>query len=121
LAKTIKNFSDHLKSGGVLIIEPWFTKHTFKPGVPHMQCYDSKNLKIARLDVSKIRNRISLLNLHYIIAQKNKDAKHYLDLHELGLFEVNRTLRILKASRLEARFLKKGLRDNRGIFVCVKK
>lgn len=59
LKKTIQNFAKHLKTGGVVIIEPWFTKSTYKVGQPHMTTYDGKDIKIARLSVSKIERNIS--------------------------------------------------------------
>jgi UDP-N-acetyl-D-mannosaminuronate dehydrogenase len=30
LEKTMKSFAKHLKKGGVVIIEPWFTKSIYK-------------------------------------------------------------------------------------------
>lgn len=36
LKRTLQNFSDHLKEGGVAIIEPYFTKQLCNVGSPHM-------------------------------------------------------------------------------------
>ena len=47
LKKTINNFSNHLRKGGVVLIEPWFTKSTFHPGNPFLDTYNSKKIKIA--------------------------------------------------------------------------
>ena len=47
LEKTINNFSNHLRKGGVVLIEPWFTKSTFYPGNPFLDTYNSKKIKIA--------------------------------------------------------------------------
>ena len=121
LRKTIQNFSSHLKTGSVVIIEPWFTKSAFRIGSPHMTTYDGEEIKIARLCVSKIKGNISVQDMHYLIAEKNKDVNHFVDRHELGLFEVDRTLGIMKQAGFQARFLTKGLAKERGLYVGIKK
>src|SRR5438309_8573263 len=35
LSKAIANMGRHLKPGGVVMIEPWFTPETYFPGQPH--------------------------------------------------------------------------------------
>lgn len=120
LRKTIFNFSNHLKKGGVLLIEPWFTKSQFKTGTPFMATYDSKDLKIARLNISKVKNNISVLDMHYLVAEKGKDVRHYVDRHELGLFGIKDTLKIMRDAGLKSVFLKNGLMKDRGLYVGAK-
>lgn len=86
-----------------------------------METYDGKNMKIARLTVSKIKGTISILDMHYLIAEENKDVKHFVDRHELGLFEVDKTVEIMKQAGFQATFLKNGLTKDRGLHVGVKK
>lgn len=121
LSKTIKNFSSHLIKGGVVLIEPWFTKSTFKPGMPFVECYRSNDVKIARASVSKLKGSISIIDMHHLVAEKDKGVKHYVDRHELGLFEVNPTLKIMREAGLEPIFLKNGLQKDRGLHIGVKK
>ncbi|UZE92970.1 MAG: class I SAM-dependent methyltransferase [Candidatus Nealsonbacteria bacterium] len=121
LRKAIQNFAKHLKAGGILIIEPWFTKSTYRVGLPHITIYNGENIKIARLNISKIKGNISVMDMHYLIAEKNKDVKHFIDRHELRLFEVDKTLEIMKEVGLQAKFLKRGLMKNRGIYLGIKK
>lgn len=120
LRKTVRNFSKHLKKGGIVLIEPWFTKSTYIPGYPHMDTYSSKELKIARLNVSELRGSLSVMDMHYLVAEKNKDVKHFVDRHELGLFEIQRTLAFLKETGFQAKFLKSGLMRDKGLFVGIK-
>jgi hypothetical protein len=58
--------------------------------------------------------------MHYLVAERDKDVKYFLDRHELGLFEVDQTLKILEEAGLQSRFLKHGLVDKRGMFVGTK-
>jgi ubiquinone/menaquinone biosynthesis C-methylase UbiE len=121
LKKTIINFSKHLNVGGVVIIEPWFTQDVFKKGTPYMTIYDDENLKIARLNTNEVKNNISIMDMHYLIAEKGKKVKHFVDRHELGLFEIKDTLEIMKEAGFKSKFLKHGFMKERGVFVGIKK
>ena len=105
LRKTIRNFAKHLKTGGVLIFESWLTKTNFKKGLRFMTTYDGKDIKIARLNVPKAVGNLSILEFHYLVAEKNKGIRYFVDRHELGLFDVRKTLDIMRKAGLEARFL----------------
>jgi hypothetical protein len=85
-----------------------------------METYDGKDIKIARLNVSELIGSLSVMDMHYLIAERAKGVKHFVDRHELGLFEVDETLRIMKEAGLQSKFLKRGLIPERGMFVGVK-
>jgi hypothetical protein len=59
--------------------------------------------------------------MHIIIAERGKDAKYFTDAHELGLFGINKTLRIMKDAGLKSKYLKNGLMAGRELFVGIKK
>jgi SAM-dependent methyltransferase len=120
LEKTIMNFANHLKKEGVVIIEPWFTKSAFWVGVPGMTTYDGEDIKIARLNTTKVEGALSIMEMHYLIAEKNEDIKHFVDIHELGLFEHNETLTLMEKANLKSEYLKDGLMKDRGLFIGVK-
>jgi len=121
LKKTLFNFARHLKKGGVVIIEPWFTKPTYKVGSPHLTTYGDDNIKIARESVSRVRGDISIMDMHYLVAERGKDVKHFVDRHELGMFEPKKILEFMKGAGLQAKFVKNGLMKDRGIYVGIKK
>jgi ubiquinone/menaquinone biosynthesis C-methylase UbiE len=54
LKKTLRNIARHLKTGGVVIIDPWRSKASFKTG-SHLTTYDSESLKITVLALAKMR------------------------------------------------------------------
>lgn len=85
-----------------------------------MDTYDGEDIKIARLNISKIEGNLSVLDMHYLIAERNKEIKYYKDRHELGLFEVDRTLVFMKEVGLQSKFLKNGLMKDRGLYIGVK-
>src|SRR5579862_301320 len=72
LKKTLRNFTRHLKTEGVVIIEPWLTKGGYTKGHPAMGTYGDDNTKIARLSVSNVRGDISIMDMHHLIAERNK-------------------------------------------------
>ena len=120
LEKTIQNFASHLEKGGVVIIEPWFTKSAYWVGHPGMTTYDSEEIKIARLNSTKLEGDISIMEMHYLIAETNKDVKYFVETHELGLFEIDKSLEIMKDAGFEAKFLEDGLMKERGLYIGVK-
>src|SRR3989344_6863855 len=72
LKKTINTFARHLKPGGIIIIEPWFTNETFYAGRPHIDVAQNDKIKVARAVVSQVKGNISSMDMHYLIAEKNK-------------------------------------------------
>jgi ubiquinone/menaquinone biosynthesis C-methylase UbiE len=121
LERTIRNFSKHLKKGGVALIEPSHANSVYVKGEPRITIYDGKDAKIARINVPKIRQATAVLNMHILIAERGKDAKYFIDRHELGLFGINNTLRIMKDAGLKSKYLKNGLMSERELFVGIKK
>jgi ubiquinone/menaquinone biosynthesis C-methylase UbiE len=120
LKKTLKNFSDHLSPGGIVIFEPWFSKKTFFPGSPHMEIYDGVDIKIARGSTSKLKGNISTLYMQYLVMERNKDIRHFAETHELGLFEPDDILEIMKEVGFKPQRLKKGIIHSRSTYVGVK-
>ena len=120
LRKTIQCFVRHLKAGGLVLIEPWFTKSTFIEGSPHMSTYDGRDVKIARLCVSKMRGNLSVQDMHYLVAERDKGVEHFVDRHEMGLFEIDKTLAVMNKAGFQTKFLENGLNKDRGLFVGVK-
>ena len=120
LKETINNFSKHLKEGGVLIIEPWVHSGEFKHNSIHMEVYSGKDIKLARAGYSRKRGNISIVYMEYLVVEKNKGIRHFKEKHEMGLFGVNQTLKIMKDVGLKSIFLKRGLTSGRGLYIGVK-
>lgn len=120
LRKTINNFAKHLKTGGVVIIEPWLRKAAYRAGSPHLTTYETKDIKIARLMTPEVKGNIYVMNMHFLIAERNKKVKYFADKHELGLFELNKTLQFMKEAGLKTKFLKKDLTKDRRLFIGIK-
>ncbi len=120
LMKTIDTFSWHLKPGGVLVIEPFIPRNKFYSGIPFADFVDEPDIKICRMSVSKRRGNMAILDFHFLIATR-KGIERLRDKHELGLFDVERVLRLLKSHGFRAKYLREGLMEERGLFIAVKK
>jgi ubiquinone/menaquinone biosynthesis C-methylase UbiE len=120
LARTLKCFARHLVEGGAVIIEPWFTKSSWKVGSVHMRAYDSKDLKVVRVDFSGIREGRSTVDERLLVAEKDRGVSYYRDGQVMGLFEVDKFLNLMKKAGLRAKFLRKTPLGDRGLYVGVK-
>jgi len=121
LEKTYWCFAAHLVEGGAVFVEPWFTREVYSAGGAYMSTYDGEDVKVARLNVSEIDGDVSVMDMHYLIAERDKGVRHYVDRHELGLFEVDETLRIMDEAGLEAQYQAEGLMPGRGLYIGIKR
>ena len=120
--KTLDNFTRtigcmvrQLVPGGVLLIEPWFTPDTWHPGTVHAMLIDEPELKIARVNTSFAKGRLSYFDLHHLIATP-EGTEHIVEHHELGLFTTDEISAILSNSGLVVTFDPDGL-TGRGLFI----
>jgi ubiquinone/menaquinone biosynthesis C-methylase UbiE len=119
LGKTMKNFARHLMPGGLLLVEPWFTEDAFSAGLPFMDTYEDDDVKIARLNVSKKEGCVSILEMHYLIAEKDRGVKHYVGRHEMGLFETDRTLELMREAGFRAIYSTESTPTSRGLYIGI--
>jgi SAM-dependent methyltransferase len=116
LTRALTCMAQHLVPGGVLVIEPWFTAETWHPGSVHGLFIDDPELKIARVNTSFVDGLISYFDLHYLIGTP-QGTEHYVEHHELGLFETGEVQGILSELGLEVTYDEEGL-TGRGLFVA---
>ena len=103
------------------MIEPSHAKSVYLSGEPRITTYNGKDAKIARVNFTKIRQATAVLKMHLLIAERGKDVKYFVDSHELGLFGINNTLKVMTTAGLKAKYLKNGLMTGRELFVGIKK
>ena len=118
LNKTVGNMTRHLKPGGVLIIEPWFTPSTWYPGSVHVTNIDEPNFKISRMNVSEVDGRLSMFTFHYLVG--TPEGIHYFtERHELGLFTIQECMDAINDNGLNAYYTEDGI-FSRGLHIGVK-
>jgi len=118
---TIENMARHLRPGGLMVVDPWYTPDRWIDGFVNLTTVDEPELKIARVGHSTRIEEISRMELHYLVAEKGVGVRHYEEVHEMGLFEVELVLGSMREAGLDARFLEEGFADDdRGTYVAVK-
>jgi ubiquinone/menaquinone biosynthesis C-methylase UbiE len=115
LGRAIGCMAGHLKPGGALVIEPWFTPDAWKPGTVHALLIDEDELKIARVNTSYADGPLSYFDLHYLIGTP-EGTEHFVERHELGLFTTEEMKAALEAAELEVVYDPEGPAD-RGVFL----
>lgn len=119
LKRTIACFARHLKPGGILIVEPFFTKETFVAGTIHGATLEAEGVKISRHNVSRRRGDLAVLDFHFLLSTK-RGTRYYRDTHEMALFDRQRFLEIMAHAGLRPRYDESGLMPGRGLYVSLK-
>lgn len=118
LRKTIKNMSQHLLPGGVLLVEPWFSSKQWHPGRSFIIQVNKPDLKIVRMSFGGQRGKISILEFQYLIGT-SKGIEHSVEIHEMGLFTHREYMDAFKAAKLNVTHDPEGL-DGRGLYIATK-
>jgi len=118
MRKAVRNIASHLEPGGLMILEPWITPANFHKGIVGFNSVDKPNLKIARINISKVRGPISAFEYHYLIGTPSK-VQHIVDRESMGLWTHEEYLDAFRDAGLEAVFDGEGLMG-RGLYLGVK-
>jgi SAM-dependent methyltransferase len=118
LQRAIRNMSLHLKSGGVLIVEPWISPRNFINGSIHAAFVNEPQLKIARIGRSIVRGRISILDFQYLVATPRR-TEYFRESEEFGLFDQSEYMNAFRLAGLKVKSYDKGL-IGRGLYVGIK-
>jgi len=118
LQKTIKNMSQHLRPGGVLLVEPWFTPSQWHPGHVHTTEVNKPDSKIVRMSLSSQKGNISYIEFQYLIGT-SKGIVHDVEILELGLFTRKEYFDAFRSPGLKVIHDPIGL-DGRGLYIGIK-
>ncbi len=118
MRRAVRNMARHLQSGGLMIVEPWITPANFRRGLIGFTFVDKPNLKISRINVSKVRGPVSTLEFHFLIGTPNK-VQYVIDKESLGLWTHEEYLAAFRDAGLEVSFDSEGL-IGRGLYLGLK-
>jgi SAM-dependent methyltransferase len=117
LHRGIASMARHLAPGGVLLVEPWLAPASFQAGRLGSAFVDDPDLKIARFNLSEVRDGISILDFHYLVATP-AGIETFTERHELALFTHEEYLAAFTACGMEPILDPEGP-SGRGIYVGV--
>ena len=116
VSRAFKTFRDHLTTGGVIIIEPWFAPAVLDPTRVDRQTGEAHGIRVARVSRMEIDGTISRLYFDYEITDTT-GTRCVSEVHELGLFTTDELLRTFQEAGLHVEYDPKGLTD-RGLYVA---
>ncbi|MDX6555984.1 MAG: dTDP-3-amino-2,3,6-trideoxy-4-keto-D-glucose/dTDP-3-amino-3,4,6-trideoxy-alpha-D-glucopyranose [Miltoncostaeaceae bacterium] len=119
MARAVARMAEHLRPGGLLLLEPWFTPEAFWADTITANHVDRPDLKIAWMYTSRREDLLSVLDIHYMVGTP-AGVERFEERHELGLFTHEEHLGALRAAGLEARHDPEGLFD-RGLYLGVRR
>jgi ubiquinone/menaquinone biosynthesis C-methylase UbiE len=115
LGQAVSTMARHLKPGGLLVIEPWFSPEAWHSGTVHATFVDQPDLKIARMSISEQGDGFSRNVFHYMVAVP-QGVSYFTEVHELGLFTPDDYRTAFEASGLEVIYDAHGL-TGRGLYM----
>jgi len=118
MRQAIANMARHLKSGGVLVVEPWLYPEHYQSPHLHMLTVDQDDLKIARMSNGRREGDVSVINFEYLIMTFDGPIRES-ERHELGLFSQDQYRQALEAAGLEVDYDPIGPMG-RGLFIATR-
>jgi SAM-dependent methyltransferase len=115
MKRTISNMARHLRPGGVVVVEPWFSPENYWTGTITANFVDEPELKIAWMYTSEVEGRVSVLDINYLVGTP-QGIDHFDERHEMGLFTPEEYLEAFRKVGLEVHYDSKGL-FGRGMYL----
>jgi hypothetical protein len=115
LRHCVTTMAEHLEPGGVLLIEPWLSPEVFQEGLLHAHFIDREDLKVARMNLTRIEDGVSVIEFHYQVGTPD-GIRQFTERHDLGLFPPAIYEAALEAAGLERIREEKGI-SGRGVHV----
>jgi ubiquinone/menaquinone biosynthesis C-methylase UbiE len=83
--RSIAAMARHVRPGGLLLVEPFFTPETYWTGLVKMNLLDESELKIAWMYVSEREGDLGIMNNHFLVGRPS-GVEHFTEVHRMGLF-----------------------------------
>jgi SAM-dependent methyltransferase len=115
LHQAIGNMGKHLKPGGVMLIEPWFTPEAWRPGSLFTTLVDQPDLKIARMSLSGVKDNLSFFTFHFLVGTP-EGVEYFSEDHEMALFTRDEMLDSFRANNLDVFYDEAGV-YGRGLYI----
>ena len=115
MTRAVGCMARHVRPGGALIVEPWFTPETWKPGSQFLHPGQIGADAVARMSLSLRENNLSVILMHYLRGTPT-GIEHYDERLELGLFTRDEMTQAFQSAGLEVRYDDEGLMG-RGLYI----
>jgi SAM-dependent methyltransferase len=105
----------HVRPGGALIIEPWFSPEQWQPGNQFVLSGEVEDNHVYRLSNSKKEGQCSVLMHHYLLGTPDR-IEHYRERIKLGLFTRDEMIWAFEFAGMQAQYETQGLMG-RGLYI----
>ena len=117
LRRALAAMARHLAPGGVLIVEPWLHPDDYHAGTVHSEYIREPTLRIARMSVSQRRQRLSIMDMHYLVGTP-LGVERLRERLVLGLFSDEEYQAAIRAVGLSVRRDPDLLPEGGGVYVA---
>jgi SAM-dependent methyltransferase len=108
LERAIASMARHVRPGGALIVEPWFTPDQWKLGSLFVHAGEIGATRVCRMSLSGRDGDISILLYHYLSGTP-EGVEHYTERLELGLFTRDEMTWAFESAGMAVRYDSEGL------------
>lgn len=115
MQRAITQMTRHLNSGGLLLVEPFFTPETCFKSDLRLNVSELPDLKIAWMYLSEVHGKIAVADIHYLVGQRT-GVEHFIERHEWGLFTENEYREAMECTGLTVQYDPVGI-CGRGLYI----
>jgi ubiquinone/menaquinone biosynthesis C-methylase UbiE len=115
LQAAIRNMARHLKKGGLLLVEPWFSPGQMENGRVSVTVVEEDKLKLVRMNTIKVEGNLSSFDFHYLIGMPS-GTEHFVERHRLGLYTRDEMSESFQKCGLSVEYDEKGP-TGRGLYI----
>jgi SAM-dependent methyltransferase len=116
MRRAIEQMAAHLRSPGLLIVEPWFTPETFWDGHLAANFQSESETKLAWMYRQRREGPVSVLDIHYLVGGEG-EPEYLRERQELGLFTRAEVSAAFEAAGLSVDYRESAIWD-RGLYVA---
>jgi SAM-dependent methyltransferase len=115
LQTAIRNMAKHVKKGGLLIIEPWFSPGQMENGRVSVTVVEEDKVKLVRMNTIKVEGNHSSFDFHYLVGTSS-GTEHFVEKHRLGLYTQEEMSEAFQKCGLSVEYEEKGP-TGRGLYM----
>lgn len=117
MAAAVRSMARHVRPGGVLLIEPYFSPQAWKPRekAPGANVVDRPDITVVRM-VDWVRNGNAVDALFHYLVGTPSGVEHFTEVHEMGLFSHEEHCAAFTSAGMAVTFDEAGLMG-RGLYV----
>jgi len=119
LERAISCMARHVRPGGALIVEPWFTPDRWNPGNVFVHIGEIGAAKVCRMSLSDRDGDLSILLYHYLRGTP-EGIEHYTERLELRLFTRDEMIWAFESAGMTVRYESEGLMG-RGLYLGMRR